>query len=208
MGEGPSPFLSPGPAVCDVAVHDFRFVTLHERLRRLKMLAIPSTTAAAETPLVEPSIVARQVTLTQTITYADYTTTAVVTLARGDPPSTDSPASTSNAITQQQTAIIIGISVTVVVLILLLWLCYVANRHRRALITCAYNPNGTSDGGSKDGIIPPPSPAFVRSSRSSYYPAFPHSIPPPVQPIYRAVEPANQWSAYEASHYVYNTDNR
>ncbi|KAI0599535.1 hypothetical protein F4775DRAFT_550276 [Biscogniauxia sp. FL1348] len=173
------------------------------------MLVIPSTTAAAETPIVEPSIVARQVTLTQTITYADYTTTAVVTLARGDPPSTDSPASTSNGITQQQTAIIIGISVSIVVIILLLWLCYVANRHRRALIAYAYNPNGTSNDGSNDKIIPPPSPAFVRPLRGSYYPAFPHSIPPPVQPIYRAVEPPrNQWSGYDASHYVYNMNDR
>ncbi|KAI1500608.1 hypothetical protein F5X99DRAFT_385381 [Biscogniauxia marginata] len=168
------------------------------------MSAYTSTPVTASQS-VEQRIEARQVTLTQTITNADSTITAIVTLDRGDPPSStpsNAPSTpplesaTSDGVTQQQFGIIIGTCLGAVALVLLIWLCCVVRRRRRAYI----NYLNDLDQISEENITVTET---VQPPRTSYYPPFPHSIPPPVVPVYRARAPTQAWTARDSARYIY-----
>ncbi|KAI1407527.1 hypothetical protein F5Y13DRAFT_174620 [Hypoxylon sp. FL1857] len=146
----------------------------------------------------QPSVERRQVTLTQTITYPDSTSTAVVTLDRGAPP-TDSPApgwssgaASSDGLGQQQIGIIVGCVLGAVVLGIVLWCCC-TNR-------CGCTPytvyeDDRSDLSTYEEVTEVPRPA------RTYWSYFPRSIPPPVVPDYVANDDNDppRWTAYEAT---------
>ncbi|OTA96798.1 hypothetical protein M434DRAFT_27413 [Hypoxylon sp. CO27-5] len=143
----------------------------------------------------EPSVEKRQVTLTQTVTYADYTSTAVVTLDRGSPP-TDSPAppgwssgaTSSDGLGQQQIGIIVGCVLGAVVLGIVIWCCC-TNRCGCAPYT-VYEEDRSDMSYTIEEIPQPP---------TSYWPRF----PPPVVPDYVAHDENDPppWTAIEASRY-------
>ncbi|KAI0107903.1 hypothetical protein F4776DRAFT_413465 [Hypoxylon sp. NC0597] len=146
----------------------------------------------------QPSVERRQVTLTQTVTYADHTTTAVVTLDRGSPP-TDSAAppgwssgaASSDGLGQQQIGIIVGCVLGAVVLGIVIWCCC-TKRCGCAPYTIYEEDRGEMSYYATDIPRPPRT-----------YPRFPRSIPPPVIPDYVANDSNDppQWTAYEASRY-------
>ncbi|KAI1778771.1 hypothetical protein F4818DRAFT_402427 [Hypoxylon cercidicola] len=141
----------------------------------------------------------RQVTLTQIITYPDSTTTAVVTLDRGTPP-TDTPApswsagaASSDGLGQTQIGIIVGCCLGAVVLGIVIWCCCT----RR----CGCTPYSIYEGedSTEEVVFYPREMTQVIQPRRSYYPPFPRSIPPPATPTYVASDAGRpQWTAYES----------
>ncbi|KAI1399231.1 hypothetical protein F4819DRAFT_465661 [Hypoxylon fuscum] len=147
----------------------------------------------------EPSFAKRQVTLTQTITYPDATTTAVVTLDRGSPPtSTPAPswsggAASSDGLQQEQIGIIVGCLVGAAVVGIILWCC--CTRRCGCTRYSVYdNPNA-----SVEYFYTPPA---VTQPRSTYWPAFPRSIPPPPTPTYVATDTGPRYTAYRAANWT------
>ncbi|KAI1372446.1 hypothetical protein F4677DRAFT_263013 [Hypoxylon crocopeplum] len=156
-----------------------------------------STTLVTTAVLDRPSIMRRQVTLTQTITYPDSTTTAVVTLDRGSPP-TDSPppnwsagAASSDGLGQQQIGIIVGCCIGAVVVGIIIWCCC-TNR-------CGCTPYSVYEDDHSIEYVYPDEVVQVPRPPRSYWPRFPRSIPPPPVPTYRARDTGPHWTAYEAS---------
>ncbi|KAL7621717.1 hypothetical protein AAE478_009044 [Parahypoxylon ruwenzoriense] len=148
----------------------------------------------------QPSAIRRQVTLTQTITYPDLTTTAVVTLDRGGPP-TDSPTppswsagdTSSGGLSQQQIGIIVGCLVGALVLGILLWCCC-TNR-------CGCQRYSVYDDDSDQAYYQAyyqDDTTEITHPRRTYWPSFPQSIPPPAQPTYVATDAGPGWTAYQA----------
>ncbi|KAI0487786.1 hypothetical protein F4859DRAFT_269634 [Xylaria cf. heliscus] len=133
------------------------------------------------------AILPRQV-ITQTITYADYTTTAVVTLGPGEP-STIPPISPSNSqgsqgLSSSDIGIIIGSIAGAVVLALIIWVgCII---RRRMIEEEIYEYEQESQAINYDMTQPP---------QRTYWPRFPMSIPPPVVPTYRAVPPRRTYTS-------------
>ncbi|KAI0172969.1 hypothetical protein GGR52DRAFT_546849 [Hypoxylon sp. FL1284] len=156
-------------------------------------LSSPAVAAVPERQEVER----RQVTLTQIITYPDSTSTAVVTLDRGQPP-TSSPApnwsagaASSDGLGQEQIGIIVGCIIGAVVLGIVIWCCCT----RR----CGCSSYSVSDdGGSRDEVIYEYEQADITQPRKSYWPPFPRSIPPPPTPTYLATDIGPRWTAYES----------
>ncbi|KAK6956096.1 hypothetical protein Daesc_001366 [Daldinia eschscholtzii] len=147
-------------------------------------MSASSTTLVITTAATDPSFARRQVTLTQTITYPDATSTALVTLDRGAPP-TDSPAPTwsagaasSDGLGQQQIGIIVG---------------------------CGCKPYSVYHEGDHDVIYFSDDMEEVARPERSYWPRFPRSISPPIVPTYVATDTGPQWTAYEASGRYYPT---
>ncbi|KAI0886363.1 uncharacterized protein GGS22DRAFT_160664 [Annulohypoxylon maeteangense] len=76
-----------------------------------------------------PDIVKRQVVITQTITYPDSTSTTLVTLDRGSPPTSSSTpswsagATSSDGLGQTQIGIIVGCLIGALVLGIVIWCC-------------------------------------------------------------------------------------
>ncbi|KAH9897105.1 hypothetical protein F4778DRAFT_244541 [Xylariomycetidae sp. FL2044] len=156
-----------------------------------------STTIITSVAVAQPSIIARQVVLTQTITNLGGTTTAVVTLDRGSPP-TDAPpppshgSTDSDGLTQAQIGIIVGCCLGAVLVALIVWLCCIVTRRRRAyrLYLEAYlDEMGEFTSAASMITIPPP--------RRSYWPPFPRSIPPPPFPSYRARVPPQRYTSHD-----------
>ncbi|KAH8159221.1 hypothetical protein CIB48_g9026 [Xylaria polymorpha] len=135
------------------------------------------------------AIIPRQV-ITQTITYADYTTTAVVTLGPGEP-STVPPISPSNSqgpqgLSSSDIGIVIGSIAGAVVLALIIWAgCII---RRRMIEEEIYEYENESQAINYDMMQPP---------QRTYFPRFPMSIPPPLEPTYRATPPLD--STYRAT---------
>ncbi|KAI1102457.1 hypothetical protein F4804DRAFT_265778 [Jackrogersella minutella] len=147
----------------------------------------------------QPSIIQRQVTLTQTITSPDSTSTAVVTLDRGGP-STSSPApswspgtTSSDGLSQQQIGIIVGCCIGAVVLAIVIWCCC-TNR-------CGCTPYTVYEEDRSEIIYYADNTVDVTRPQRAYWTKFPRSIPPPVAPNWVATDdsPALHWTAYEAS---------
>ncbi|KAI1137597.1 hypothetical protein F5Y05DRAFT_75432 [Hypoxylon sp. FL0543] len=147
----------------------------------------------------QPSIERRQVTLTQTITYPDATSTAVVTLDRGGPP-TESPApgwssgaASSDGLGQQQIGIIVGCILGVVVLAIVIWCCC-TRRCGCAPYTVYEEDRSNLD--YYDNLT-----VEVSRPQRTLWPVFPRSITPPPVPDYVANDRngAPGWTAYEAS---------
>ncbi|KAI0376944.1 hypothetical protein F5Y04DRAFT_285361 [Hypomontagnella monticulosa] len=155
-------------------------------------MSVNFTTLVVTAAPERPSVVERQVTLTQTITYPDYTTTAIVTLDRGAPP-TDSPApswsagaASSDGLGQQQIGIIVGCCIGAALLGVVLWCCC-TNR-------CGCTPvtiYDDSDEYYSDEVVE------IQRPRGTYWPRFPRSISPPPVPTYIATDPP-RWTANEA----------
>ncbi|KAI0190416.1 hypothetical protein EV127DRAFT_469991 [Xylaria flabelliformis] len=137
------------------------------------------------------AIVPRQV-ITQTITYADYTTTAVVTLGPGEPSSVP-PVSPSNSqgsqgLSSSDIGIIIGSIAGAVVLGLIIWVgCII----RRRMIEEELYEREDEDQIIIDDVMQLPP--------RTYWPRFPMSIPPPVVPTYRATTPQTTYTANRAA---------
>ncbi|KAI0437875.1 hypothetical protein F4803DRAFT_565713 [Xylaria telfairii] len=135
------------------------------------------------------AILPRQV-ITQTITYADYTTTAVVTLGPGEP-STVPPISPSNAqgpqgLSSSDIGIVIGSIAGAVVLALIIWVSCIIRR--RMIEEEIYEYENGGQALDYDMMQPP---------QRTYFPRFPMSIPPPLEPTYRATPPLD--STYRAT---------
>ncbi|KAI0476364.1 hypothetical protein GGR56DRAFT_693755 [Xylariaceae sp. FL0804] len=80
---------------------------------------------------------ARQITLTQTVTYAGATATTLLTLAQSGSPPTSAPAPTakgSNGLTSAQVGIVLGAVLGTVAAALLLWCCCVVQRRKRRYV--------------------------------------------------------------------------
>ncbi|KAI1765700.1 hypothetical protein GGR53DRAFT_255802 [Hypoxylon sp. FL1150] len=153
-------------------------------------------TSSVLTAVPEHRELGRQVTLTQIITYPDATTTAVVTLDRGTPP-TSSPTPTWNAgavstdgLSQEKIGIIVGCCIGALVLGIVVWCCCT----RR----CGCTSYTMYEDDEREEVIFYPETPEVAQPRRPYYPPFPHSIPPPATPQYRATPTGTRWSAYES----------
>ncbi|KAI3327336.1 hypothetical protein HD806DRAFT_389785 [Xylariaceae sp. AK1471] len=126
------------------------------------------------------AILPRQI-ITQTITYADYTTTAIVTLGPGDPTAAPRPPvppgspQGSDSLTGRDIGIIIGSILGAAVLALLIWLSCVI---RRRMIEAEFDEYEDEDESVATYEVQYPQP--------TYWPRFPMSIPPPAVPTYRA----------------------
>ncbi|KAI2615414.1 hypothetical protein GGR54DRAFT_642437 [Hypoxylon sp. NC1633] len=155
------------------------------------------TTLLTAAVLDSPTVARRQVTLTQTITYPDSTTTAVVTLDRGGPP-TDSPAPnwsagavSSDGLGQQQIGIVVGCCIGAVVLGIIIWCCC-TGRCGCAPYRTYENPHSSDEYFYTE----------ITRPQRTYFPRFPQSIPPPSTPSYTARDSGNGplWQAsYDAS---------
>ncbi|KAI1185979.1 hypothetical protein F5B17DRAFT_10237 [Nemania serpens] len=148
-----------------------------------------SSTVSLVTVVVQTreAILNRQV-ITQTITYADYTTTALVTLGPGVPSSAPiaSPSNpqSSQGPSSSDIGIIIGSIVGTIVLALILWwVCVARQRIRVKRLQDEYESRFVYY-----STVQSPEPAYLRP--------FPFSIPPPVEPTYRAVSPSRPYEAY------------
>ncbi|KAI4866507.1 hypothetical protein F4820DRAFT_447046 [Hypoxylon rubiginosum] len=157
-------------------------------------LSSPVPTAAPE----RRELGRRQVTLTQIITYPDSTTTAVVTLDRGTPP-TESPApgwsagaASSDGLGQAQIGIIVGCCIGAVVIGIVIWCC--CTRRCGCTPYSVFEREDRSD----EVIYYIDETTEVTPPRRSYYPPFPRSIPPPATPTYLANDTTPQWTAYES----------
>ncbi|KAI8631653.1 hypothetical protein F5Y19DRAFT_463347 [Xylariaceae sp. FL1651] len=162
-----------------------------------------------EESVIPNTVLPRQITLTQTITYADYTTTAVVTLGRGGPPTAAAAAPTAGALpatpdassglSSSQIGIIVGSVLGAVVVALLIWLCCVI---RRRMI------EQDGDGESEYTVTSSEMREGQTFRRPFIWPRFPQSIPPPPEPTYWARPPGMAYTANGAAHratssYVY-----
>ncbi|RYP13866.1 hypothetical protein DL765_006654 [Monosporascus sp. GIB2] len=147
----------------------------------------------------------RQVTLTQTLTNAGSTSTAIVTLDRGGPPTEAPPppdrgAWDSGGLPPRTVGVIVGCSVGALFLILLIYCCCIA-AYRRRVADYASDASPTPDEISDDG----------RTGRPARVP-FPWSIPPPtvrrpgqMASNYRARPPPPQWTANNAARHLSKT---
>ncbi|KAI1814981.1 hypothetical protein GGS20DRAFT_366484 [Poronia punctata] len=146
------------------------------------------------------AVYARQV-ITQTITYADYTTTALVTLGPGDPTAVPPPqpptsgSQGSDVPTSRDIGIIIGSILGTVVLGLIIWMCVVARRRR-----LAYRYEYEEE---DDIIYTYDEVRQVQQPQRSYWPPFPKSIPPPVVPTYVATPRPRQYTSNNATRRSY-----
>ncbi|KAJ3577814.1 hypothetical protein NPX13_g2751 [Xylaria arbuscula] len=136
------------------------------------------TTSIRSAIQTQQAAIRRQV-ITQTITNDDYTTTAVVTLGPGEPSSTplDSPPASSGGsedsggLSSGAVGILIGSIVGAIILALLLWMCC----FRKRMDDDDYD-DGTEYHITEYDMIQQPQRVL-----------FPHSIPPPPVPTYKAV---------------------
>ncbi|KAI0449832.1 hypothetical protein F5B21DRAFT_28653 [Xylaria acuta] len=133
------------------------------------------------------TILPRQV-ITQTITYADYTTTAIVTLGPGEPSSvplaTPGNSQGSQGLSSAYIGIIIGSVAGAVVLAVIIWAgCIILRRMREEEI---------DDEDPRISYI-------VQTPQRPYWPRFPFSIPPPVEPNYRATLPRRTYTTNGAA---------
>ncbi|KAI0190851.1 hypothetical protein F4808DRAFT_398922 [Astrocystis sublimbata] len=156
------------------------------------------------------TILARQV-ITQTLTYPDYTTTAVVTLGAAEPsggPPVSPPVSSgdsqgSQGLSSSAIGIIIGSIVGAIVLALIIWVgCIIRRRQIEAEIEEYENE-----------IVALEYDNMIQRPRRAYWPRFPMSIPPPAVPTYWARPPQTTYTANGAgrrasSSYVYYDDRR
>ncbi|RWA13254.1 hypothetical protein EKO27_g1851 [Xylaria grammica] len=151
----------------------------------------------------QPAILPRQI-ITQTITNDDYTTTAVVTLGPGNPSSVppDSSSQGSNGLSSSDIGIIIGSIAGAIVLALIIWaVCII---RRRILEEELYEYENESQMATYDTIQPP---------QRTFWPRFPSSIPPPVEPTYWATPPRRTYTANGAARrattsYIYYDNQR
>ncbi|GAP86642.1 hypothetical protein SAMD00023353_2000930 [Rosellinia necatrix] len=157
--------------------------------------AVPTRDAVPRLP--------RQV-ITQTITYTDRTTTALITLGPGDPSSAPSilPADgdggsspqSAEVLSSSDVGIIVGSILGAVILGLMIWACCVARRRKleaeERYARHYYNNGGGGDDG--DEVV-----AYETLQRplATYYPRFPMSIPPPAVPTYQAVPPRRSYTS-------------
>ncbi|RYC59109.1 hypothetical protein CHU98_g7110 [Xylaria longipes] len=137
------------------------------------------------------AILPRQV-ITQTITNADYTTTAVVTLGPGEPSVVPSVAPSnsqgSQGLSSSDIGIIIGSVAGAVVLALIIWAgCII---RRRMIEEEIYEYENESQAINYTMMEPP---------QRTYWPRFPMSIPPPAVPMYRATPPRRTYTANGAA---------
>ncbi|KAI2605439.1 uncharacterized protein GGS25DRAFT_430495 [Hypoxylon fragiforme] len=180
-------------------------------------------------PPSPPTLVWRQVTLTQTITYPDATTTAIVTLDRGSPPTSSSSSPTSPPLTTsttppwpagasppsspsssdglsgQQIGIIVGVCVGAFVVGLVLWCC--CTRRCGCTRYSVYSPsNSDNDDGERDYYAE----VTIQQQQQEQEQApptmpmrtawrFPWSIPPPLVPTYVARDDGPRWTANQAA---------
>ncbi|KAI8960252.1 hypothetical protein F5Y11DRAFT_330641 [Daldinia sp. FL1419] len=162
-------------------------------------MSVNITTSIATTSLEYPNVLRRQVTLTQTITYPDATSTAVVTLDRGTPPTTtpapswDAGAASSDGLGQQEIGIIVGCCIGALVLGIILWCCCTKR--------CGCRPYSLYNEGDREVIYfsDDMEESSITQPQRSYWPGFPRSISPPAVPTYIATDTGPQWTAYEAS---------
>ncbi|CAJ2503523.1 Uu.00g109170.m01.CDS01 [Anthostomella pinea] len=157
-----------------------------------EMPTFTPSTLVQEVIGTQQPVLPRQVVLTQTITYADSTATALVTLDGVGPTAAPAPAvhgsAASDGLTQQQIGIIVGTLIGAVVVGLVIWMFCVARRRRQAYIDAYFE--GWSESSITSSMI-----ADILPPRRSYWPPFPRSIPPPVVPNYRARVPSPRWTA-------------
>ncbi|KAI0111198.1 hypothetical protein GGR51DRAFT_69336 [Nemania sp. FL0031] len=149
-----------------------------------------STTSPVPGVIQTPNAVLPRQVITQTITYADYTTTAVVTLGPGDP-STPPAVSNNNSggsqgLSSSDIGIIIGSVVGAIVLALFIWVACII---RRRMIEEEIYENELE----AEIIIYP-----VTQPQRSYWPVFPMSIPPPAEPTWVARPPEAAYTANRA----------
>ena len=141
------------------------------------------------------SNVARQITLTQTLTKDGFITTAVVTLDRGAPPSEAPPPpdpSTrgSGSMPSNTVGLIVGITVGIVVLFLAVACCVIARRRSAASDSDDdYDPDLWEEYTGPMGPAPVTYGYTRQGQRTGW--RFPRSIPPPTlrpgeRPVYRA----------------------
>lgn len=154
---------------------------------------VPTSNGSQPDTPAANSNVARQITLTQTLTKDGFITTAVVTLDRGTPPSEAPPPpdpSTrgSGGMPSNTIGLIVGITVGIVVLFLAVACCVIARRRSAASdsddeyseIVWVETPTGPT----------PMTYEYMREARRTGW-RFPRSIPPPTlrpgeRPVYRA----------------------
>ncbi|KAI0419614.1 hypothetical protein F5X98DRAFT_362372 [Xylaria grammica] len=186
----------PADAVDDLPGDVFRFNNRKSR----EVLGIEYTSLEKKT---QPAVLPRQI-ITQTITNDDYTTTAVVTLGPGNPSSVppDSSSQASNGLSSSDIGIIIGSIAGAIVLALIIWaVCII---RRRILEEELYEYENESQMATYDTMQPP---------QRTYWPRFPSSIPPPVEPTYWATPPRRTYTANGAARrattsYIYYDNQR
>lgn len=164
------------------------------RSPRVVKMSVNNTSSVI--PTAAPEHGRRQVTLTQIITYPDATTTAVVTLDRGTPP-TSSPApdwsagaASTDGLGQEQIGIIVGCCIGALVLGIVIWCC--CTRRCGCTSYSVYEDDNTEE------VVFYPPVDEIPQPRRPYYPPFPRSIPPPPTPNYTAVDNNIRWTAYES----------
>ncbi|KAI2470720.1 hypothetical protein F4781DRAFT_166516 [Annulohypoxylon bovei var. microspora] len=162
-------------------------------------MSVNFTTLVIVTDQEQPNIGRRQVIITQTITSPDSTSTALVTLDRGGPP-TSSPApswssgaASSDGLGQTQIGIIVGCCIGALVLGIVIWCC--CTKRCGCTRYTVYEDDQV-----EEVYYPDEMTGVTRPKRS--WPRFPRSIPPPIVEDYVATndDPAvPRWTAYEAS---------
>ncbi|KAI0401627.1 hypothetical protein F4802DRAFT_609207 [Xylaria palmicola] len=148
--------------------------------------------------LEESTVVPRQV-ITQTITDVDYTTTAIVTLGPGDtsggPPASTGGSQGPQGLSSSDIGIIIGSVVGAIVLALIIWVSCIIRR--RMIEEEIYEYENATRVINYDMMQPP---------QRTYWPRFPMSIPPPVEPMYRATPPTRTYTANRAGRRANSSD--
>ncbi|KAI1451794.1 hypothetical protein F4805DRAFT_450042 [Annulohypoxylon moriforme] len=176
---------------------DSRYLPRPDQLPAADM-SVNSTTLVIVVAQEQPSIVRRQVVITQTITSPDSTSTAVVTLDRGGPTTTSSApswsagAASSDGLGQTQIGIIVGVCIGALVLGILIWCC--CTKRCGCTRYTAYEDDQEIVYFTDDMV------GVAQPARA--WPKFPRSIPPPVSENYVATaEDPNipRWTAYDAS---------
>ncbi|KAI1119816.1 hypothetical protein F5Y10DRAFT_283758 [Nemania abortiva] len=173
----------PADAVDDLPGDVYRFNNSKSReVLGIEYTSLEKSTANAVLP--------RQV-ITQTITYADYTTTAVVTLGPGDPSSPPAVSTNtsggSQGLSSSEIGIIIGSVVGAIVVALFIWVaCIIRKRMIEDEIDEYENETETTI-------------YTMQYPPRTYWPEFPRSITPPAEPNYRAVPPEATYTANRAA---------
>ncbi|KAI1436449.1 hypothetical protein GGR50DRAFT_693257 [Xylaria sp. CBS 124048] len=153
-------------------------------------MAASTTTPPTDVTYAPQAVFPRQV-ITQTLTYPDYTTTAVVTLGAGDPaavpPASPNDAQDAHSLPSSNAGIITGSIVGAIVLALLIWVgCIVRRRIIEAEI---YEHERERESAAAAYYA-------VQEPARTYWPRFPMSIPPPDVPTYRATTPRSDGSPF------------